>query len=281
MRIVQDAEDSKEEAGNFISKFNNKIFTLNYDPFLYKIALYLAKKNKQITSEFGQLISGHEQNFDDISLPNDCLFDDLNKTEKATLYAACLSEKGKKTAFIKEAMTYLSQKEQPQTTGWKMKDGFSKYRQDFCWTENTDQNLFYLHGALHIYQDTSEIKKISVGRLDTLKSRIIERIDESKPLDIIFKSTDKIKDINNNQYMKSALEQLKKITGNIYLYGVSLSENDNHIWEAINNNDEVTQVYVSVYCNDGIPDLKIDDVQKMLPNKKALITLFDSGSINK
>ena len=229
------------------------------------------------------MISGHEQEFDDILLPNDCLFDDLNKTEKATLYAACLSAKGKKTAFIKEAMTYLSQKGTSQTTGWKMNDGFSlKKRKDFLWQEDINQNLFYLHGALHIYQDTSEIKKISVGRLDTLKSRIIERIDESKPLDIIFKSTDKIKDINNNQYMKSALEQLKKITGNIYLYGVSLSENDNHIWDAINDNGKITQVYVSVSSNgNGNSDLKMANAKQRLPKKKNLITLFDSGSINK
>ena len=170
MKIMQDAEDNKKEAADFISQFN-KIFTLNYDPFLYKIGLYLDRKSRQSNVQYSTKIQELQSEFNKIQFPNEKSFADFNKAEKATLLAACVAKR--KTEFRKEAMTYFAQEENQAEDTRKMDDGFTKEGKRFLWRKSADQNLFYLHGALHIYKDSDNqrIEKTSVGRLDTLKSR--------------------------------------------------------------------------------------------------------------
>ena len=274
MKTVQDAENNTKQASEFISHFDN-IFTLNYDPFLYKIGLHIERKTRQASGQYADLIDGLSDEFSKINFPKNRTFDEFNDTEKSYLYAACASVRSQKVAFRKEAMTYLTQKEATDETAWKMEDGFTKWVDEFIWEkESPKQNLFYLHGALHIYKDNEQIKKISVGRLDTLKSRIIDRIDESAPLDVIFKSKNKENDVINNPYMNFALEKLKShIEGNLFLYGVSLSENDSHVWNAIKSNTSVENIYVSVFENHS------DQQIQSIFDERAVS--FASDSINK
>ena len=82
--------------------------------------------------------------------------------------------------------------------------------------------------------------------MDTLQTRILALIDTHSKLDIIFKNNDKVSDIKDNKYLSYCLEQLKNISGNIFLYGVSMNKNDSHIWNAIKKNSNIENIYISV-----------------------------------
>ena len=246
INAVRHAEKGKEKAAEFIRNFS-KVFTLSYDPFLYKIGLYLNKQMNQGSSEYKEQLREIKADLEDLAFPNDKSFDDFNNTEKATVMAAC-SNHQKKTEFRKEAFTYLSQSNGPTEDSWKMRDGFRRKGEDkeLLWELSDHQNIFYLHGALHIYKDSEDIKKISVGRRDTLMSRIMDRMDRNLTLDCILSSGNKISEIEGNPYMRDGLKKLGKISGNIFLYGVGLNENDHHIWSKIANNEAIKKVYISV-----------------------------------
>ena len=45
--------------------------------------------------------------------------------------------------------------------------------------------------------------------------------------------------INNSKYLKSSLENLSEINGELIIYGCSFDEVDNHIWELISSNNDL------------------------------------------
>ena len=245
INVVRDAEEGTESAAGFIKKFN-KIFTLNYDPFLYKIGLCLDRQMQQVSSQYKEEFTELETGLQGVEFPNDKWFDDFSKTTQSYIMAAC-TNLPQKTEFRKEAMTYLQRSENPTQSNWQINDGFQKEGKELLWRASESQNIFYLHGALHIYKEEGgqEIKKIAVGRMDTLRSKICSRLDQSIKLDCIFSDDNKIEDIKQNSYMADGLERLGQISGNIFLYGVGLNENDNHIWSAIANNNAIKRVYIS------------------------------------
>ena len=269
--IVKDSEYQKEYAATFVSKFD-RIFTLNFDPFLYKIGLSMDKKSE---GEYSKTILDYENRFNSLGFPEGKRFSDFSKTEKATLMSACREDR--KSDFRKEAIIYFSDKSDDDNLdiSWRMNDGFYKNGEKFMWRPgNKEQNVFYLHGSLHIYKrEDDKIQKISLRKLGTLKERVVERIRSCIPLDIIFNNDNKMALIEKNSYMKYSLEELAKVRGDIYLYGVSLSENDNHIWDAVKSGKNIQNIYVS--CSELDPDpVSLEERAQNLFGRKA--KLFES-----
>ncbi len=120
---------------------------------------------------------------------------------------------------------------------YKINDGFIEDEDSFLWKEKNKQNLFFIHGGLHFYK-VERSRGFEIRRNikdEELRSIIDERDRRGEVLDIVFAGTSKgkRKQIRGNIYMKSALHKLRTLEGNLFLYGLSFSKNDNHIWKVI------------------------------------------------
>ena len=120
--------------------------------------------------------------------------------------------------------------------------------------ENSDgQNVFYLHGALHLFDAGAELQKytwINTGR--RLTEQIRESLENSLyPLIVAEgRSEQKKGKIMHSNYLSRAYRSLPKATGTIFLHGHSLADNDEHILRLVRRGKS-KQLFVSIF---GDPD---------------------------
>ena len=138
----------------------------------------------------------------------------------------------------------------PNSEIFKMDDGFRPYYNDLAWRENETQNVFYLHGALHIYKNDYGLicKPHNDGRylMDVIKDNIY---NNKYPLIVTEgSSTNKLNKIQkeNNKYLSSCYSKLKGIKDVLFIHGHSLDKKDKHIFEAISKNLTIKKVYISL-----------------------------------
>jgi len=116
--------------------------------------------------------------------------------------------------------------------------------------ENTDrQNVFYLHGALHIFDAESELKKYTWVRTGV---RLIEQIrtaldDNLYPL-IVAEGTseEKMTKILHSMYLSRGYRSFAKIQHNLFVYGLAFSDNDRHWFELIRKG-KLQRMFVGLY----------------------------------
>ena len=161
------------------------------------------------------------------------------------------------------------------------KDGFrwpeGGQKEYVVWDEDqASQNVFYLHGALHLFDVDSEIRKYS------WKSTHIPLVDQTREaLELeqypIFvsegTSQSKFKRIKHNPYLSHGYRSLSKVIGSLFIFGHSLHDEDRHVLDCIARS-EVTQLYVSIF---GDPDSPTN--QSIVRKAKSLTgELLDSRS---
>jgi hypothetical protein len=112
------------------------------------------------------------------------------------------------------------------------------------------QTLHYLHGGLHIFDTGGEFQKytwINTG------VRLIEQIRDALgkgkvPLFVSEgSSAEKREHILHNGFLHRPLRSLSNIGGSLFLYGVSLAENDDHILKQIERGTNALTVAVGLY----------------------------------
>ena len=120
--------------------------------------------------------------------------------------------------------------------------------------ENSDQqNVFYLHGALHIFDAGAELKKYTWVNTGV---RLIDQVrdalkDDLYPLIVAEgESAQKKSKIMHSNYLSRGYRSLPKVTGALFVYGHSLADNDEHILRLVEG--KVKQVFISLY---GDPSL--------------------------
>jgi hypothetical protein len=130
---------------------------------------------------------------------------------------------------------------------WRTDDGF---RAEQLWVgPDTDQEIFFLHGALHLYETQDGVKKHSFSDtgqpiIDTVQENLRENVF---PLFVSEPTSEaKLSRINKNPYLSYCLRQLAKESGCIFIFGHGFSEVDRHIFSAIDHRD-VDHVFVSVF----------------------------------
>jgi hypothetical protein len=137
-------------------------------------------------------------------------------------------------------------------------DGFRRADRDadyVTWEpENTyDQNIYYLHGGLHLFDSGTEIQKYTwvntgIRLIDQIRSALERNLF---PMFVAEGATaEKRTRIRHNAYLSKAERSLLNLTGTMIIYGHSLADNDQHILEAIVKS-KVDRIYISVY---GDPD---------------------------
>jgi hypothetical protein len=291
-------QENNEGIYLLLSKFQN-YFSINYDPFLYLLLMKLKKKDNQAIvfpnsikffekelknedSKLFKLIDTAYQeakltiNFQDKTINRtlkNITKSDFNNQVKKIIKNQYPNTKDKEIKRITKI--YFENLRQDHRT-LDINDGFQGelFNEDF---KNSLQNVFFIHGAFHIYQNGKNIKKITQTSDKALYQNIDEIIDaEDKDIVCILKPDNKFEDIEQNNYLKNSLYKLSEIEGELVIFGSALSENDNHIFNKINDNMQITTVYLST-CPENLQSTSIRALE-VFPNKE--IGYFDYKTVS-
>ncbi len=172
-------------------------------------------------------------------------------------------------------------------------DGFRKSEDDFdagyvVWdpSQSHEQNTHFLHGALHVFDAGTEIRKytwINTG------VRLINQIRHALSKDYypIFvsegTSAEKYERIRHNDYLAKAYRSFCQIGGALFIYGHSLAENDEHYLRRIEKG-KIAHVYIGLYGDPNSEANKriIRRAEKMGNSRSTkyplAVTYFDAAS---
>jgi hypothetical protein len=144
-------------------------------------------------------------------------------------------------------------------------DEFSREAEfaDLAWGKYKDeQEIFYLHGALHLFDTGVEIEKEVYDSEHYLLEKINERIAE-KDYPIFVAAGDgqqKMAHINHNKYLVHGMDQFSSIEGSLVVFGFGFGDSDRHIINAINKaakhgqktDERLWSVYIGVFSQSGL-----------------------------
>jgi len=116
----------------------------------------------------------------------------------------------------------------------------------------TSRSIYYLHGALFLYQTTNRTTNYKLRRLESVKLEYIQLVrreieNDNFPIFVAEGDfRDKLRTINNNSYLNFCATQLQKSYRNIVFYGFSFGDSDRHIVDFLNKS-KVEKIAVSIY----------------------------------
>lgn len=160
--------------------------------------------------------------------------------------------------FNYDLLLYWAQMHTAEGVAPTSDDGFRKSDEDYdaayvVWepSQSHEQNTWFLHGALHVFDARTEIQKytwINTG------VRLIDQIRNAlkKGYFPIFvsegTSAEKLERIRHSDYLAKAYRSFSEITGALFIYGHSLAENDEHYLKRIEKG-KVTHLYIGLHGN--------------------------------
>lgn len=298
----------KNEGIYMLFKNFNNYFTLNYDSFLYLLLLNLKSSDTDAeqTIAIQPTLKFIEEDMNDIqnniyteikkARQNGTL--DINAGDNSNSVSKQMSEltkthfvaaiktysksqnKNWKTSDIERVVKSILEEEKKNKTLDKVDDGsqlslFGDTKEFVFDAKNETQNLFFLHGAFHIYKDGKVEKKITQTSDKALYDRLEEIINsEEKDIICVFQAANKIDEINKSEYLKKSYNKLAELSGALVIIGCSLSNNDSHIYKQINSSD-VNTIYISSKEKSKTKDY--ENAKKCFNGKE--IILFDRETI--
>lgn len=163
----------------------------------------------------------------------------------------------------------------------KVTDFFTRRPKDYLYFNPNNASeglkLYYLHGALHFFinhsGDVVKVKK----KHDYLIQSVVESIKEDNaPLYVSEGSYEgKQKQIENNHYLSFCYNSLKELSGDLTIFGLDLStDNDRHIIEAINAS-EIKNIAYGIFDKQRQESIKESINEKF---KEKNVIYFDSGT---
>lgn len=141
--------------------------------------------------------------------------------------------------------------------------------------------VFYLHGALFLFpEEYGSIKKIKARIEADLLARVHEKLEAGAVSVFVSEGTSKKKlaEIRRNDYLDFAFTKLGTSDEDIVIFGHSLSPQDNHVIEAINESQREKIAYSIHVGRKGAPRLeeRREKIKSKFPGKKVLF--FDSDT---
>lgn len=115
--------------------------------------------------------------------------------------------------------------------------------------QSHDQNMWFLHGALHVFDSGTEVQKYTWNRTGI---RLIEQIREALSRDFfpLFvaegSSAEKLERIRHSDYLAKAYRSFQEIQHCLFVYGHSLAANDEHYLRLIEKG-KLSHIFVGLY----------------------------------
>lgn len=153
-------------------------------------------------------------------------------------------------------------------------------------SHSRNQTLWFLHGALHLFDTPAEIQKYTWTNTGV---RLIDQIREalSRNYFPIFvsegKSAEKYERIRHNDYLAKAYRSFQSIGGALFIFGHSLAENDEHYLKCVRGG-KLEHVYVGLYgdpesnSNKFIRRRAMEFSTNRKRNVQRKVTFFDTAS---
>jgi len=160
------------------------------------------------------------------------------------------------------------------------------YAPELTWGPNVPgQNIHYLHGALHLFDDGIEIEKEAYDGFNYLLHCVEERMkNEDYPVFVTAGSgDDKLAQIAHNKYLEHCYRKLCSLEGSLVVFGFNFGPYDEHIIEALNiaakhgrnAGEKLFSIYIGAYTPD---DAK--HISSIADKVRCKVRLFDSSKVN-
>lgn len=203
-------------------------------------------------------------------------------------------DEGKKYSFNYDLLLYwvymhfLNDSDQ----SLKCDDGF-RYPEDdqstVTWEIGREyqQNLYYLHGAMHVFtNENSVIEKYTwINSGKTITDQVRESIDNQKYPIFISEGSKKhkISRINDCSYLGRAFSSLKSIQGSLFIFGHSIRNEDDHVFDYINTKSNIKNIFISIFGDENTKSnqkifRKVGVWERKFPKKNYYF--YNSSSVN-
>ena len=150
------------------------------------------------------------------------------------------------------------------------------------------QNIFYIHGALHVFDAGHELQKYTwVNTQVALVDQIREALGEEKYPVFVAEGDwkGKLDRIQHSGYLNRAYRSFGEIRNTLFVFGHSMAENDEHVLRLIERGN-VTHLWVGIF---GGPDSEgnrriidrakqMNDVRKARKKGALLVAFYDAAS---
>lgn len=157
------------------------------------------------------------------------------------------------------------------------------------WEAHHSATVNYLHGALHLFDAGAELRKYTWVRTGVpLMEQIRAALDNALyPLFVAEgASSGKVDRILHHGYLHRAFRSFESIGGALYVYGHSLSESDDHIFDLLRRCDnKITLLFISLHGDQNSPTnqmiiQKARSIEAMREKcrRRLDVTFFDSDS---
>ncbi len=157
---------------------------------------------------------------------------------------------------------------------------------ELLWGPNqADQNIHYLHGALHLFDSGADVIKEQYDGNGYLLNNISARLDAgSYPIFVTAgNGEEKLENIRHNRYLTYCYDRLSMVDGSLVTFGFNFGQYDEHIIEAINRAakfgsrqpPKLWSIYIGVYSDDDIEHVK--SIERMFHPK---VRVFDAKTAN-
>lgn len=131
-------------------------------------------------------------------------------------------------------------------------DGFRRAGQELVHQRPDQQNVSWLHGALHFRErvlagQPTETTKMAWGQ-DTIVDGVRKSLQQGHFPLIVMEGTwkEKQRRINGSSYLSACFQRLRELEGVLVTFGWAFSRNDRHILGALERSN-ITQMYVGLF----------------------------------
>ncbi len=175
----------------------------------------------------------------------------------------------------------------------KSDDGFRTPEDDFdseyvVWEAGTSrgQNIWYLHGALYVFDAGTEIQKYTwVNTGQRLIDQIRDALERNYfPLFVAEgASNEKLDRIMHSEYLAKGKRSFSSIQGALFIHGHSLAANDEHFLKTIEKG-KIKHLYVGLYgdenseSNKAIKSRALRMAENRAKSKPLEVSFYDSES---
>lgn len=144
-----------------------------------------------------------------------------------------------------------------------VKDGFGRPGGGpLTWSQPTrsdEQEIFYLHGAMHYYVEDHRLRKLEVSKANMIEQLQSNLLEGRYPLVVTEGSRDdKWARIARSRYLAYCHRRLALLKGALFIHGMAMSDNDQHIIDTIaQKSSRIEALYVGLHggasrTSDGI-----------------------------
>lgn len=164
--------------------------------------------------------------------------------------------------------------------------GHNQEWSELIWGKHKDkQNVFYVHGALPLFDNGVEIIKAQYDGVNYLLENISDRMEAGEcPVFVTAgNGREKLSHIMHNRYLTWCYDHLCNIQGSLVTFGFNFGPYDDHIIDAINRAakdgrnkfPKLLSIYIGAYSDDDR-----QHIEKIQGKFKCKVHIYDAKSID-